>query len=135
MIQIPRVTKPDTLGAAASGLCAVHCIATPLLFIANTCAITGCVEAPIWWKLIDYFFLVISFVSIQLSIKNSTKSWVGFALFGSWTLLLLVILNESFEVFALPEVAVYIPALSMIALHLFNQKYYCKCADDQCCSN
>lgn len=134
MIQIQKTTKPDIIGATASGLCAVHCIATPLLFIANTCAVTGCIDTPVWWKLIDYIFLVISFIAIQASIKKSTKRWVGLALIISWTLLFLAIVNESFEMMALPELVVYIPALSMIILHLYNQKY-CTCAGNNCCAS
>lgn len=120
----------DLLGAMASGLCLIHCIATPLLFIAQTCSATCCEASPIWWQWIDYLFLVISFVAVYRSNQTTSKAWVGKALWFSWSLLAFLILNEKMGWIPLPEFAIYLPALSLISLHLYNQKY-CKC-DENC---
>ena len=129
-----RITKPDYLGAAASTLCLLHCLATPIVFIASACSATCCADTPVWWQLIDYAFLAVSFIAITVAAKNSTKNWMGKALFASWTLLLLAVMNESFDIYEFPEMFVYLPAFSMIGLHLYNQRY-CQCKGESCCTN
>ncbi|WP_253256282.1 MerC domain-containing protein [Formosa algae] len=64
--------KPDSVGAIASTLCLIHCIATPVLFMVQSCALDGCqVDAvPTWWGFIDYVFLVIAFFAIYRSTKS-----------------------------------------------------------------
>lgn len=122
----------DSLGSLASGLCLLHCIATPILFAMQP--ITAHVEgAPIWWKSLDYIFLLLSFFAVFWSAKNSSKTWVKYALWTSWFLLTLAILNEKMELFHLGELVVYIPAISLIGLHLYNRKY-CQCADETSCA-
>ena len=55
----------DILGALASFICLVHCLATPFLFLAHSHAHSHA-EAhheagPLWWGLIDYLFLLYFF--------------------------------------------------------------------------
>lgn len=127
--------KADTLGMVSSGLCLVHCIATPFLFLARTtCSHSGCADAPMWWRLIDYLFLAVSFIAIYHAITSETKTWMRFTFWGAWVLLFLAIINETFEVFSLSELFVYLPALFIIGLHFYNHKY-CKCAVNDCCIN
>lgn len=125
-------SKSDSFGAIASGLCLLHCIATPILFAIQPMA-THVEEAPIWWKSLDYIFLLLSFFAVYWSAKNSSKNWMKYALWTSWILLTLAILNEKLELFHLGELVVYIPAISLIGLHLYNRKY-CQCADETCCA-
>ncbi len=120
-------TKADSIGIVSSSICLIHCIATPFLFLAKACSDSCCNDAPLWWKLIDYLFLIISFTAIYFAAKKSTKRWLRIALWSAWGLLLFTLLNEAFEMELLPEKFIYVPAFSIIALHLFNQKY-CKCA-------
>ncbi len=127
MIQIQRLRMPDTIGAATSGLCALHCMATPFIFLAKA----GSVYVPEWYHMIDYVFIVISFGAIYLTLKTTVKNWMKIALWSTWSVLLLAILNETFEVKHLPEASVYVPALIIAVLHIYNQKY-CKCKDDCC---
>lgn len=122
--------KHDLLGAFASGLCLLHCVATPFLFIVQSCSATCCDNSPVWWQWMDYFFLIISFAAVYHSNKTTSKAWIGIALWISWTILLLVILNEKLGWIHLAEYAIYLPALSLISLHLYNQKY-CQC-DENC---
>ena len=46
--------KSDTIGALASGLCMVHCLATPFFFIASACSASCCSNTPLWWQWMDY---------------------------------------------------------------------------------
>ncbi len=126
-------SQADKLGIIASTLCLIHCMVTPFLFIAKACTATCCSSTPYWWKMIDYLFLVISFIAIYYAVKKSTKQWLKFALWLSWGILLLTILNESLLVISLPESFIYFPALSIVALHLYNYRY-CRCAEDKCCT-
>lgn len=124
--------KGDYLGAVAGFLCLVHCVATPFLFIVKSCASTCCTDTPVWWQLIDYLFLIVSFFAIYQSTKTTQKSWVKVGLWVSWTILGLIILNEQFQVIYLAKEIIYIPSILIVVLHLYNLKY-CQCAKNECC--
>lgn len=124
--------KPDNIGALASTLCMIHCFATPFIFIAQSCATTCCASAPEWWIWIDYIFLAISFFAIYRSTKTTSKQWIKSALWISWILLVIIILNERIALIHLPEIFKYITASSLVVLHLYNRKY-CQCKEDECC--
>lgn len=132
-INFIQKNNSDTLGALASGLCLIHCVATPFLFIAQTCSATCCETAPTWWKAIDYIFIVISFFAVYWSSKHSSKTWIINALWISWVLLFLALLNEKFTLVELPETSIYLPAIVLVLLHLYNKKY-CRCTKDVCCA-
>jgi hypothetical protein len=125
--------KSDFLGAFASGLCLLHCIATPFIFLATAHGTCCTAEVPQLWKGLDYLFLTISFVAIFWSTKNSTKEWIKFVLWGSWFLLFFIILNEKVQWFAIPEFAIYFPSLSLVFFHVYNLKF-CQCSEDTCCA-
>ena len=72
----------DNLGIIASTLCMIHCIGTPFLFIAKACSTTCCADAPLWWKAIDYAFLIISFLLFIL-LQKSSNNTLNF-IFGSF---------------------------------------------------
>lgn len=128
------INKPDTFGALASTLCMMHCIATPFLFIAQTCSVSCCETTPIWWKGLDYVFLIISFFAIYRATRTTSNKSMKLALWVAWFVLLLVISNEMFEFVYLPESFSYVPALTLVALHLYNLKY-CQCKTENCCTN
>ncbi len=132
MLHSQNITKPDLMGAAASTLCALHCMAAPFLFLAKAGSSAMHVETPVWYQTFDYLFIIIAFVAIYFATKNTTKNWMRIALWTTWGILLLAILNETFEVKHLPEAAVYIPALAIAGLHLYNRKY-CQC-QEECCT-
>ena len=122
----------DNIGIIASTLCTIHCIATPFLFFARACSVTCCSDAPIWWVLIDYLFLVISFYAIFFIHKNLTIKWLRASFWISWTILLIIIVNQSIDIIYLPKNFIYIPSIVIVVLHYYNLKY-CKCQDDKCC--
>lgn len=132
MIQSQNLSKPDMIGAMVSALCGIHCLAAPFIFLAKAGTSTVHIETPFWYQSIDYLFIVISFVTIYLATKTTTKNWVRIALWSTWSVLLVAIINESFEFLHLGEAAVYIPALIIAGLHFYNQKY-CKCTA-ACCT-
>jgi len=126
-IKMKTITlKSDTLGIISSTLCMIHCIITPFLFIAQTCSDVCCTTAPTWWLWIDVSFLTISLFAISHAVKHTSKQWVKYAMWTSWSFLLLVITNEQLELFSIFENAIYIPGLSLVALHFYNLKY-CTC--------
>jgi hypothetical protein len=123
--------KNDRLGAIASSLCLIHCLITPFIFVAQTCSITCCSSAPTWWRTIDIIFLIISFFAVYQSITLTTKSWLKISFGISWIGLLILILNDNFQIFELAHEIIYLPSLALIVLHSYNIKY-CKCADNKC---
>jgi len=125
-----RITsKSDIIGSTASFLCLIHCIATPFLFVAQA-EIIGHGEAhPAWWGFLDIVFLVISYFAVWWSSKTTSKSWIRYALWISWGVLTLIILNEKLSLVPLPEVAIYAPAISLIVLHLYNRKHCQHCVE------
>lgn len=124
--------KPDSIGAISSSLCLIHCLATPLIFITQTCNLTCCYNAPAWWQWIDYLFLIISFFAVYKSTQNSSKKWMKLALWVSCFLLCITIINDKLNFIILDSYLNYLPALCLIVLHLYNQKF-CQCANNECC--
>ncbi|PQB04672.1 MerC domain-containing protein [Aureitalea marina] len=126
-------TKSDLVGAFASGLCMLHCLATPFLFTLPTAG-HGEHAHPdnFWWGILDILFLVISAFAVYHSAKNTSKSWVKYAMTICWLGLAAIILNEKLSVVHIAEFAIYIPALALVTLHLYNQKY-CQCQEENCC--
>jgi len=127
----PRV---NLLGATASSLCLVHCLATPLLFTIHTGQLHYNDSHPFWWRFLDIFFLYISLFAVYWSAKNTLKSWMKYALWGSWVLLAVIILNEKLGILKIIEELIYLPSITLILLHLYNRKY-CQCIDNNCCVN
>ena len=121
----------DRVGIISSMLCMIHCICTPFLFIVKVCSSSCCSDAPLWWQMIDYIFLVISFIAIYSVSKNTTISWLKFSLWISWIFLLILLTNHSYQIVSLNSNLIYIPGLLIVALHFYNLKY-CSCPNDKC---
>lgn len=124
--------KSDILGACVSTLCVIHCIVTPFIFLAGACTLHECGTSPVWWKSLDYIFVVISFIAVTRSTKTTSKHYMKLLLWYSWSALFLLILNEKFDLVALPETLTHIAALSLAVLHIYNLKF-CQCKTDKCC--
>lgn len=124
--------KPDTIGALASSLCVIHCLMTPLLFAVQSYSSVHLNTAPLWWKNLDFLFLTISVFAVYRSTKNSTNTKVKYALWLSWTLLFLLIVNEKTAWKDLAEVTTYIAALVLAIFHIYNLNY-CQYKSDICC--
>jgi len=126
--------KPDTVGAIASSLCVIHCLMTPLLFAAQSLtAVHDHHSAPVWWQNLDFLFIIISFIAIYQSTKNSNNISIRYALWINWFTLFFLILNEKTEWFSLAEIITYIVAFTLASLHIYNLNY-CQCKSDDCCN-
>ncbi len=124
---------PQLVGAINSSLCVAHCFATPFLFL--TQAQTSLVElssVPLWWQLLNYVFIIVSFFAIKRTVKNSSNELVKSLLWASWVLLSALILNEEFEIMHMPELLTYFAGITLASLHIYNLKY-CQCEDENCC--
>ena len=86
----------DKIGIISSSLCMIHCMGTPFIFIAKACTTTCCSNAPTWWLMIDYLFLIISFVAIYFTTTKELKSWIIISFWTIWRFLLLATLDHSF---------------------------------------
>ena len=128
------IKHSDYVGASASGLCLIHCIATPILFLSQASLISISNEMLFLWQSLNFLFLAISFIAIYYSVKNSSNSYVKILLFLSWLILSCLILIELFEILSIAEFYTYIAAISLSSLHIYNLNY-CRCEDDSCCAD
>ena len=124
----------DKLGIFSSALCMVHCIGTPFIFFAKACQTTCCSDAPVWWLVIDYVFLVISFIAIYHTTKKKINNWLNKLFWITWTTLLFAVIEHSFSLSLLPSYFIYIPAFLIILLHIYSLKYS-KSSANSCCIN
>lgn len=131
-ISIQLIKQSDLWGSTASALCLAHCLSTPFLFAVHASSIHGNTNSPVWWGVLDILFIAISFLAVFWSVKNTSKNWMKYALWISWTLLSAIIINEKIHVVALAEALIYVPSIALVVLHLYNRSY-CQCADKSCC--
>jgi len=134
MKSISVLYKPDTIGSIASMLCLIHCVATPFIFITQACTMSCCAGAPTWWQSIDYIFIVISFFAILRSTQTSSNKIIKIALWTTWFLFFLSIINKTIEIFYIHQNYVYAIGIILALLHLYNLQY-CQCENDKCCVN
>jgi len=127
------ITKPDNIGALTSTLCMIHCVVTPLLFIAQSNLLSASAKAPLWWSNLDYFFLTISFFAIYRSTQTTSSKWIATSLWIAWSVMFLSITNEKIELLHLGESITFISGSLLAALHIYNLSY-CQCKSDNCCS-
>ena len=128
------IKNSDQIGAVSSGLCMLHCFATPFLFLSQSSLIFISVDFTLPWFMINYIFLFISFIAIYYSVKNSSNRFIRIFLYLSWAVLSGLIINESLGILSIPETATYLSASSLICLHIYNLNY-CRCDNDDCCTS
>ena len=117
--------KEDLIGASASFLCLIHCLATPFVFLVKSSAAVCCSDTPTWWQAMDYIFLVVAFFAVvHVTNNHRSKEWMKFSLVISWLGLLLVTLNSSYFLFHITNEIAYIPAISLVCLHLYNSNIF-----------
>ncbi len=123
-----RKIDADLLGALASGLCAVHCAATPLLFAAHASAHFGQHVAgeeaalPWYWAVLDWAFLLLAFVAIYYTSKQVAAPWVKWGMWAAWSVIALTILSESLHWHLWGHLPMYAGAFALIGLHLYNHR-------------
>lgn len=126
-------SSSDILGALSSTLCMIHCLLTPALFAVQATSLSCSEISPFWWKLIDLMFLIVSLVAVIYTTKNTTLKYMPILMYVSWGLLALIVINGLVNLFHIPHLLLYIPALVLVGLHFYNRKY-CKCNKDSCCA-
>ncbi|MFK7934800.1 MAG: MerC domain-containing protein [Saprospiraceae bacterium] len=132
-IPAARNNPSDLFGALASSLCVIHCVATPLIFVVQASAIRCSEIGPWWWRILDYLFLVVSIFAIYQSADKTSLAWMPKTMYIAWGVLAFLIINTTFHVLPIPHLLVYLPAFSLVFLHLYNRKY-CRCATTKCCA-
>ncbi len=133
LIPFSTNSKSDVFGVFASSLCMVHCLATPLIFVVQASTIRCSEVGPLWWRTLDYLFLVISISAIYYSAKKTSLKWMPKAMYISWGVLAFLIINEGLHLLPIPHMLVYLPAFSLVFLHLYNWDY-CRCDKEECCT-
>lgn len=83
--------------------------------------------------MMDYLFLVVSIIAIHHSAKMTALQWMPKAMYIAWGVLAFLIVNKSFHALPIPHLLIYVPAFSLVFLHLYNRKY-CRCQEDTCCT-
>ena len=132
--------ESDLFGMFASGLCAVHCAATPFFFAARplldnaaTCSQSGCCSnAPWQWAMLDYLFLFISLVAVWYSAKHTTNQLVKFLLWAAWGCFALGLFLEG-GAFEFSKWIMYTGSAGLVATHIVNYRY-CRTCRAQCCN-
>lgn len=127
-----KTERSDVAGAMASGLCMLHCLATPFLFVTQSELASDHSASPQWWGAIDFVMLGVSLLAVYWSVKNTSAHWMKYGLWICWVALALFILFDKF-VGHVHGHYFYLPAIGLVVLHLVNRKY-CQCADDSCCA-
>lgn len=122
----------DSLGIVSSSLCMIHCIGTPFIFIAKACSASCCADAPVWWKMLDYIFLVICFFAIYYTTKDKPFGWMKFSFWTCWIILVLTLINHVINIIPISSTFIYWPSSIIIILHFYNLKF-CR-FDEQCCN-
>lgn len=117
----------NLLGATASGLCAIHCAATPLLFAAkpvleHAATEHGHAQGSPLWAAFDYVFLLLSFVAVWYSVRHTNHRTLKRVLWASWGVFATGIL---FEAFHLPygHWLMYSGSIALVIAHVKNYQH------------
>jgi uncharacterized BrkB/YihY/UPF0761 family membrane protein len=117
----------DIMGAWASGLCAVHCAVTPLLFAAQASAragqhLCGSGELPLFWSLLDWAFMILAFFAIYFTTKRVAAPWIKWGMWVAWVVIALTILFETIHLHLWGHIPMYLSDFGLIGLHLYNHR-------------
>jgi len=112
--------KADLLGSAASTMCLLHCIATPFIFLVQANNMSCGKVGPWWWQALDFLFLFIGFIAIYRSNQTTSLERMPKLMYGSWFVLSLFVVNSKESLFTLPIAILYLPAIALVGLHLYN---------------
>ncbi|MEM7484923.1 MAG: MerC domain-containing protein [Bacteroidota bacterium] len=125
--KIEKLSYADLLGVASSGLCAIHCAATPLFFAARPVLESTMHQhhhGAGFWALLDYLFLVLSLVAVWYSSRHTVHKGIKKVLWGAWVVFAIGLLSESFH-FEYGKWFMYIGSIILVVAHFYNH-CYCK---------
>jgi hypothetical protein len=117
----------DYLGIASSGLCLVHCLATPIMiFVQQYYHHSSLKESPdengFYW---DYLFVFICFTAVYFTTQNINSRKIQVSFWGFFTLFATAILFE--DDFRNLQFVGYFSSIGLIITHFINIKYCRKC--------
>lgn len=129
-----RLNRSDILGAAASGLCAIHCTLTPLLFAAKP-LLEGTVGEHAhgvgFWAVFDYVFLALSLVAVWYSARHTSHTTIKWILWAAWIVFAVGILAEPLEL-SFGKWLMYTGSITLVIAHLQNYRYCRSNEEDKC---
>lgn len=136
MNQAEKMDYSDWLGAAASSLCVVHCMLTPLFFVAKpvfSMAMHPHAHGHGLWGYLDYVFLVLSLLAVWYSSEHTTHATLRWVLWASWVAFAIGLFFEPFD---LPygQWLMYMGSISLIIAHVKNY-HHCHRAGLECRTN
>ena len=116
----------DAYGILVCALCIIHCIITPFTLIIFNYSNNQHITSKIWWKNLDYVFLIISFFMVYFSTQTTTKVLMKYLFWLIWVFLFGLIMNEKVGLFLIPEFIMYATAILLAGVHFYNHKF-CRC--------
>ncbi|MEM6964651.1 MAG: MerC domain-containing protein [Bacteroidota bacterium] len=121
-----KINRSDLMGALASGLCAIHCSLTPVLFIAAHPVLesttNGHSHSSVWWAALDYIFLILSLIAVYFSAKHTKHTTIKWILWIAWGIFSLGLLSEPFH-FAYGKWFMYIGSAVLVITHFQNYRH------------
>lgn len=126
-MQIVRMkpTQSDLLGAAASGLCAIHCTLTPIFFAAKPVLDSTLGEYAHgggFWAALDYVFLVLSLLAVWYSARHTSHKTIKWVLWVAWGVFAIGLLSEPLD-FTHGKWLMYAGSITLVVAHLQNYRY------------
>jgi hypothetical protein len=118
---LSKVHYPDYFGILASGLCIVHCIATPVLMAIYFKNANEAGES-----LLDIAFLTGSFVAVYYSTRHHTSRRIPALLWFFFAAFSFSILFE--DDFSFTEPLGYFAATGLVFSHIANIRHCRKCS-------
>jgi len=123
-----KTNQSDLLGAAASGLCAIHCTLTPLVFAAKP-MLEGAMDEHHhhhhgggFWAMLDYIFLVLSLVAVWYSARHTSHKTIKWTLWIAWVVFAFGLLSEPLEI-SFGKWFMYAGSITLVIAHLQNYRY------------
>lgn len=125
--------KSDLIGISASFLCTIHCVITPIFFMAKPLMYASHHAGHAHhhhhghshdhaWASLDYLFLIIAFIAVWMSAQHTHNPKIKIGLWVSWVILTTGILIEM-SGNVVGSYIMYFGSFSLISMHLLNRKY------------
>ncbi len=124
----------DLFGAVISSLCLIHCIITPIIFVAKpvleTTGLRGEHGHTSWWGALDFVFLILSFLAVWYSAHHTPFGKIASLLWFFWVVFALGLV---LEFIAIPQSKwfLYIGSISLAITHFINYQLCKACRTDK----
>ncbi|MEO0734606.1 MAG: MerC domain-containing protein [Bacteroidota bacterium] len=115
----------NLFGAAASGLCAIHCAVTPLIFAAKPVlesTLGGHDHGNPFWAAFDYVFLVLSLVAVWYSARHTDHQTLKKVLWAAWGVFAIGLLGEAIHL-PFSHWLMYAGSITLVVAHLKNYQH------------